>query len=138
MIFGKMLNFANLASDFACDDKVALVPSGEETVWQSHVDMCTLAMGADVAGKKLVTVMHVETSAPMEHVPSSGVRGRTTLYGERIADCTRSKLKSRGESVGAPLIGRRSRPQKIIKRNQTRRGNVDVVVLNVQLLGKCN
>ena len=81
-------------------------------VWQSPVDMCTLAMGADVAEKKLATVLHVETSAPMEHVPSSGVRGRTTLYEERIGERTRSKVKSRGESVGAFLIGHRGRPQK--------------------------
>ena len=117
--FDALLNFACLASDFACGDKVALVPSGEEMVWQSPVDMCTLAMGADVAEKKLATVVHVETSAPMENVPSSGVRGRTTVYEERIAQRTRSKLKSRGESVGAALIGRRGRPQKTVKHNQT-------------------
>ena len=113
------------------------MPSGEEMVWQSPVDMCTLAMGADVAEKKLATVVHVETSARMDHVHSSGVRGRMTLYKERIGDCTRSKLKSRGESVGAPLIGRRGRPQKTAE-SRIRVCNVDILVLNLQLPGKCH
>ena len=110
--FDALLNFACLASDFACGDTVALVPSGEEMVWQSPVDMCALVTGADVAEKKMATVLHVEASVPVEPVPSSGVLGRTTLYEERIGERTRSKLKSRGESVGASLIGRRGRPQK--------------------------
>ena len=85
--------------------------------------MCALVTGADVAEKKIANVLHVETSVPVEPVPSSGVLGRTTVYEERIGERTRSKLKSRGESVGASLIGCRGRPQKkynIIKHDAVR------------------
>ena len=58
--FDALLNFACLASDFACGDTVALVPSGEEMVWQSPVDMCALVTGADVVEKKIAHVLHVE------------------------------------------------------------------------------
>ena len=73
---------------------------------------------------------------PVEPVPSSGVVGRTTLYEERIGERTRSKLKSRGESVGVSLIGHRGRPQKTTKQ-RIRVGKINVLVLDVQLPGKC-
>ena len=85
------------------------MPFGEEMVWHSPVDLCALEMGADVAEKKLAKVLHVDASAQIENLPSLGVCGRTSLYEERmegIADCTRSKMKSRGESVPASVPNR--------------------------------
>ena len=90
------------------------------------------------AEKKFGNVLHVETSALIEDGASSGVRGRTTQYGERIADCTRSKLRDRGETVGESVIGKRGRPKKAIHHNQHHAGKVDVLVLNLQLPGMCS
>jgi len=78
--FAGLLNFATRTSDIVCDDKVALVPSGEQMLWRKPVEMCALAMGKDVSEKKLTTVARVDASTLIEYEPSSGVRGRTTSY----------------------------------------------------------
>ena len=74
----------------------------------------------------------------IEDGPRNGVLGRTTQYGRRIGDCTRSKIKERGETVGASLIGLRGRPKKSKHLGQHRAGKVDALVLNAQLPGKWN
>ena len=114
---------------------VALVPSGEQMLWQNPVDMCAVAMGQDMAEKKLATVVKVEASVVIEDGPGNGVLGRTTQYERRIGDCTRSKLKDRGETVGPSVIGRPGRPKKAIQHNQHRGDKTDVLVFNLQLPG---
>ena len=116
--FDEFLKFATLTSDVVYGDTLALVPFGEEMAWHSPVDMCALQMGADVGEKKLAKVLRVEASAQIENLRSLGVCGRTSVYEERIegiADRTRSKLKSRGESVAASVPNRGGRPKKMTK-----------------------
>ena len=127
--FVQFSTFPTCVSDLVCDDKVALVPSGDEMVWRTPLEMCAFAMGKDVGEKKMATVARVAASTIIEHESSSGVRGRTTSYERRIGDCTRSKVMLRGETVSESVIrSRGGRPKKSKGHNQHRDGKVDALV----------
>ena len=58
--FNEFVKFTTFTSDVVCGDQVALVPSGEQMLWQNPVEMCAVVMGQDVAEKKVGKVVHVE------------------------------------------------------------------------------
>ena len=135
--FCEVMNFAMVASDLTRFDQVMLVPPGDQIQWQSPLDMISSPMGPDVADKKLGTVVHVKDLSESTVLSRSRVCGRTSRYQSRIADCTRSKLKLRGESAGASLMPSQGRPAKRIPDDRHSAGKTDTVVVKVELPGVC-
>lgn len=64
--FHEFLKFTTLISDVVSADKLALVPSGENMLWQNSIDMCAVAMGENMAEKKIGEVVRVEGLVEIE------------------------------------------------------------------------